>query len=230
VVAFRPLHTSAPAREKADGITDAEGQTESDKSLVQKVKGAAWGGVVVGGVGVLWVASSAVLSTIGKIYSSPHLIAYFGFWAGSITTTCLAAVTFGAYRLTFIKPENVFNQTAYMVKNNEEVKKVLGKQIMTDKRKTYELSGGGLFVEGGLVKYRPHAINISYLVYGTDKVALVTARAKKVMSLVPGNISMDVLAIQVLEKGGNTTIMLAGDPSDLEYQQSIYSIVQEKLA
>ena len=64
------------------------------------------------------------------------------------------------------------------------MQKHLGDQIMTDKRKTYELKGGGFFASHGSgslpLEWRNHGINISYIVYGADKMALVTARCTKV--------------------------------------------------
>lgn len=170
--------------------------------LLTKVKGASTVGAFLAAGGASWIMVSGVMKTIGTVYSSPHLIAYIGFWLGAASSVSLSAVAFGVYRLTFIRPENVFGQTGALLRQDGDVQGMLGKKIETSRLKTYAIDGGrlrGNMRGKGLreqVYWEPHSCNMSYVVRGDQGMGLVTARCTKVMSLVPGRLTIDLLTVQ----------------------------------
>ena len=80
--------------------------------------------------------------SIGAIYAQPHLVAYVSFWMGVLSSGALAAVGFGVYRMTFIKPDNVFKQTLSVLLKDERAQKALGYDIKPCSVKSYEIKDG----------------------------------------------------------------------------------------
>lgn len=157
--------------------------------------------------------------------------------------------------MTHIRPENVFRQTSTIIKNNLSAQRLLGKKIRTAKLKSYEITGGnfgalggpsssdvdkvnGTIVNSALVNnlgfgWKPHVCQMTYLVYGEHRMGLVTAKCTKIMSLVPGRLSIDLLALDVLDdnmlKEGSETLMLHGSKEDLQNKKdSIYNMLELK--
>ena len=223
---------------------------KEEKSVLLKIKAGAYSAAGLGAVGATWYMTKWTLQGIGAVYSSPHTIAYVGFWAGSLTTTCFAAVAFGLYRMTHIRPENVYRQSYDMLRKDPEAQRVLGSNILASKLKTYEITGGKFGVDdaaegngadaaGGTylplgVRWKNHRCQMIYLCYGEKKMGLVTVEARKVMSLVPGRLDIKLLAVDVLDKDAieqdTETVMLRGNKGMLDDRQSnIYSMLDMKM-
>lgn len=230
----RSLTTSLPrsspkleaelAKQKQQEL-DNEAHETRTQTLRRKLYGSLWTVGLAGSVVGTWYASRAVLTTIGTIYANPHMIAYIGFWSGVACSTVAAATAFGVYRLTFIRPENVYHQSVAALMANEKAKNLLGNRMVAAKLKTYAVGGGRVMGRGigsSSFTWQPHSCEMAYLVHGERASAIVLTKCTKVTSLVPGKLTVDFLAAQAVGAdggpSGSPVQVLSGDPTLLQSQ------------
>lgn len=214
----------------------AEAAETNSQMALRKLQGGASAAVLVGSLGLTWYSVKGIMGAIGAVYSQPHLIAYISYWLGVASAGGAAGVAFGIYRMTFIRPENVFNQTLSVVTRDPQAQKLLGYNITAASVKSYEIKDGKLFFETStsFPTWKPHVCEMSFLLYGSERMGLVTTKCTKVMSLVPGRLSIDFVALDILDKeridADTETVMLVGEKNQLNKANSIYHLLDLKTA
>jgi hypothetical protein len=243
--AFKDASTFNGAQKRCFAASTASSEppvdeAKKDAEIEKKERGMLvrlYGAGTIVGTGAIaygaWWAINASMKMVGTVYSSPHIVAYAGFWFGFGTATMCAALAIGLYRLTFIRPEFAFRDTLNVVKKNDAVKAMLGNSIRDGKLKTYEIKGGRITAEGAMPKWSPHSIQLMYMIYGEKGMGLVTTVCVKSPSLLPRQLDPSLLAVDFLDKDKTgkeqETLIIVGDKAQLQVRDNIHRLLDLKL-